>query len=148
VLITSHGFVGLRRYRSWRGKPGYVEAVLRCLGNVKYHVQAPFEWESQWRHVALLWDTEARRLEIYVDGRLVSGPLHRNGEPVPEGDKAAWHSAPWDGAYDHFCMMPALGGHNGWYSTDRDEFHIYNRPLTVKEIQENMKASLPARRKQ
>jgi len=142
LIPSSRSFVGLRRYRAWKGKSGYVEALFRCMGGTIYHVQANFDWTSRWHHVAMLWDTKARRLDIYIDGKPASGPLHRNGKEVPAGDKAEWHTAPWDNAVDHYCQMGLLGGHNTWYGTDKDEFYIYNRPLTKKEIVENMKASL------
>ena len=36
-------------------------------------------------------------------------------------------------------MTPLSDDHNDYTSTMRDEFRIYNRPLSVEEIQEHIK---------
>ena len=35
--------------------------------------------------------------------------------------------------------MPISDDHGAYVSTMRDEFYLYNRPLSVKEIQEHIK---------
>ncbi|KKL96164.1 hypothetical protein LCGC14_1847230, partial [marine sediment metagenome] len=127
--------VGLRRWPGWGGKEGYLEAVYISMGNTRHYVQVPWPnkrlWE--WRHVALLWDMNARRLEVYVDGKL-AGKADKGAEP--------WYGSPWDPG------RPS-GGTNSGFSlgscdhgkislTLRDEVYIYDRVLTPEQIAANM----------
>jgi len=56
-------------------------------------------------------------------------------------DGKSWHAVParrWPYHYGDF-MTPLSNDHNAYTSTMRDEFRIYNRPLSVEEIQEHIK---------
>ncbi len=140
-IASSQSGIALRRYRRWKDKDGYLEALYQCMGGRIYHVQAPFEWAARWRHVGVLWDARARRLEVYLDGKLASGKLHCNGKPVVAGGHGdtEWRGSPWNDATHRNDIFTPLHGYDGaWNGTQRDEFHIYARPLTPAEIRKNM----------
>jgi hypothetical protein len=139
---SSNSYISLRRYKSVPGvTEGYLEAVYLAMRGDKYHVQAPFDWTETWRHVALVWDTEAPKLEIWIDGQLASGPVKKNGSPSTD---TIWYGCPWDVVT--FCNSgmsiinaPAEGGQS---TLDRDEYYIYNRALNQTEIQANRQKSV------
>ena len=140
----SESFVTLRRYKKLKGvTDGYIEAMYLAMRGKRYHVQASYEYSRLWRHVAVLWDADQARLEIYLDGKKASGAVMRNGKA--NRDKV-WYSAPWSPAVGNNATMsmvlPAAEGSVS--ATDRDEFYIYNRALTPKEIVANMKAAMGA----
>ncbi len=130
IAAAGQSGITLRRYRSWKGKTGYLQATYQGMRRQIRCVQVPYEWSEQWRHVAVLWDMQARRLEIYLDGKLVG--------KAPPGEEE-WHGAPWDrGRPSGEMFSPISCDHGKWTATQRDEFYVYNRPLTPKEIVENM----------
>ena len=137
----SDGFIGLRRYKAWKGRGGYIEAVYLALRQRRYSVRAPYDWTDRWRHVAVVWDTEKRKLEIHIDGKLASEKVRANGKPA--GDEA-WYGVPWSVAYpDNASFMVIMHPDEGGRSaTRRDEFYIYNRAMSPKEIQANMRSSM------
>lgn len=138
----SNSFIGLRRYKAHGDKEGYLEATYLAMRGRRYSVRAPYDWTGDWRHVALLWDTAARRLEIYLDGKRASDKVRTNGT---DKDDAHWHGAPWDpGGFEDqatfgFVKHRDEGGSN---YTRRDELYIYDRPLSPEDIAANMKASM------
>ena len=132
----SHSGITLRRYYGWGRKNGYLEVILQCMHRQLHYCQAPYANDRllEWRHTAVVWDLEARRLELYVDGKLAA-----------RADKGAedWYGCPWDNG------TPSRGGraqglqpismdHGKMTWTLRDEFYVYNRALTAKEIAANM----------
>lgn len=133
IAGSSQSGITLRRYRSWKGETGYLQATYQGMGRQLRYLQVPFEWTEKWRHVAVLWDIKAKRLEIYLDGQLT-------GKADP--GKADWYGAPWDhGRPSGEIFSPISCDHGKWTGTQRDEFYVYNRPLTPKEIVENMNAA-------
>ncbi|KKK87229.1 hypothetical protein LCGC14_2755330, partial [marine sediment metagenome] len=122
------GGLDIRRYASWGDRGGYIEATYHCLGNRAYHVRAPYprSMETQWSHVAVTWSVKDRLLELFVDGKSA-------GKAKP-GD-TPWYAVPWDNAADwgHPLVVSTMD-HGHWSGTMRDEFYIYNRPLTAEEI--------------
>ncbi len=127
------GGLDIRRYASWGDKGGYIEATYRCLGGRSYHVRAPYprSMETKWSHVAVTWSVKDRMLELFVDGKSA-------GKANP-GD-TPWYAVPWDNAADwgHPLVVSTMD-HGHWSGTMRDEFYIYNRPLTAEEILANKK---------
>ncbi len=134
--------ITLRRYYGWDGREGYLEAIWQGMGQLRV-AQAPYENKRllEWRHVAVLWDVEARRLEIYIDGKLAA--------KAPPGE-AEWYGCPWDNG------TPSTGGrahgiqaismdHGKATWTMRDEFYIYNRPLSPEKIRANMNRAKPSK---
>ncbi len=124
--------IGLRRYPGWDGKGGYLQATYQGMCNQLHCVQVPYENARQWdwRHVAVLWSTKNRRLEIYLDGKLA-------GKAEP--GETEWHSTPWDhGGPTVASLQPISCDHGKWTGTSRDELYIYNRALTESEIKANM----------
>jgi len=144
-VAGSQSGIALRRYRRWKDAGGYLEALYQCMGRRIYHVQAPFEWVEKWRHVAVIWDAKARRLEIWLDGKPAGGPLHCDGKPVVQGahGDAEWIASPWNDATDRNDIFTPLHGYDGaWNGTQRDEFRVYDRPLTPAEIRKDMADAL------
>jgi hypothetical protein len=136
---TRNSFSGitLRRYYGWGRKAGYLEAILQCMTGQLFYVQAPYENDRlmEWRHTAVVWDLEARCLELYVDGKLA-------GKADPSDEE--WYGCPWDngtrsrgGRAQGIQPISMDHGKRTW--TMRDDFFIYNRPLTTAEIVANMK---------
>jgi hypothetical protein len=132
----------LRRFPGWGGKDGYLELVYCCIENKRRYVQVPYknDWLWQWHHVAALWDIEAKRLEIYIDGKL-AGRAEPGDEP--------WLGRPWD------CGQPNVSTDGGFSLgscdhgkvalTLRDEFYLYNRALGPEEIKANMEKAKKAK---
>ena len=129
----SQGGLSMRRFPSWEGKEGYLEAVYQGLGGQLNHVHVPYEKDKQfeWRHVALLWSSKERRLEIYLDGEL---------KGKAESGPAEWFAVPWDKAGQHsgWNLQIITNDHGAWAGTCRDEVYIYNRALSAEEIKANM----------
>jgi len=122
--------VTLWRHRAWDSKPGYLQLEYQGLGKRFQRCQARFDWTEKWRHAAYLWDTAARRLELYLDGKLAD-KVKPDGEP--------WYPVPWDDGTGNNARLTGMMSEGGAYNgTQRDEIYIYNRPLTVAEIRENM----------
>ena len=133
IADTSQSGITLRRYRSWKGKGGYLQATYEGMGRQIRFVQVPYEWTEEWRHVAVLWDTKAKRLEVYLDGKLAG---------KADAGKDDWYGAPWDkGRPSGEIFSPISCDHGKWTGTQRDEFYTYNRPLTPEEIEANRKAA-------
>ena len=134
----SDSFISLRRYKAQGKVRGYLEATYLAMRQRRYTVRADHDWTRDWHHVAVLWDTDARRLEIYVDGKLASNKIRANGQDKPD---PVWYPAPWNigvlGRNAQFGIIQyrSEGSIN---TTDRDEFYVYNRPLSETEIRENM----------
>ncbi|HET6428397.1 MAG TPA: hypothetical protein VFJ30_08310, partial [Phycisphaerae bacterium] len=125
----------LRRFRSWKGKPGYLQLTYQLMGRRLIVCQAgPFEWTETWRHVGILWSVKDRRLELYLDGKLAA-----KADPGPLKE---WYTAPWDNgeAAGHGLVLIS-SDHGLWCGTCRDEVYIYNRALTAEEIEANRKAA-------
>ncbi|HET6428773.1 MAG TPA: LamG-like jellyroll fold domain-containing protein [Phycisphaerae bacterium] len=126
------GGLDIRRYPTWGDKTGYIEAVYRGLGGEAFHVQAPYprSMEDTWCHVAVTWSVKDRRLELFVNGKSA-------GKADP--GEGPWHGVPWDNAADwgHPLVVSTMD-HGHWSGTMRDEFYVYNRPLTAEEIAANM----------
>ena len=137
----SDGFIGLRRYKAFLGKPGYLEAVYHALRGKKYSVRAPFAWTDVWQHVAVVWDMDARRLEIWIDGKKRSDAVRMNGKPAPD---EPWYGVPWSCALpDNAAFSVVQHRDEGGRSlTRRDEFKVYNRAFDEKEIAADRKASM------
>ena len=136
-VASSDSGLTLRRFRSWQGKPGYLQLTYQLMGRRLIACQAgPFEWSETWRHVACLWSVPQRRLELYLDGKLAA-----KADPG-EGD---WHASPWDtGGPSGWPLILISSDHGLWSGTCRDEVAIYNRPLTPEQIQANLaKAKSP-----
>jgi len=132
TTVESQSHIILRRYASWGGKPGYLQATYQGLNRQLHCAQAFFDkdYVNEWRHVALIWSLRERRLEIYLDGKLAA-----KAEPGAE----EWHGAPWDcGEASGSELQPIASDHGKWCGTLRDEFYIYNRALKLDEIQANM----------
>ena len=129
------GGLDIRRYPTWGRKQGYIEATYHCLGGEGYRVRAPYPraMETTWSHVAVTWSVKDRLLEVFVNGKSA-------GKAEP-GDHP-WRAVPWDNAADwgHPLVVSTMD-HGHWSGTMRDEFYIYNRPLTVAEIRANMQAA-------
>ncbi len=139
---SSDSFLSLRRYKAVKGvTTGFLEATYLAMRGKRYHVRAPYEWDEAWRHLAVLWDTEQGRLELYLDGKKVSGPLHLDGKRTTD---KSWRGAPWHVAT--FCnaamSIVCVGAEGGRGATDRDEYYIFNRALAVEEIRKNMADSV------
>ncbi|OGK00526.1 MAG: hypothetical protein A2487_13610 [Candidatus Raymondbacteria bacterium RifOxyC12_full_50_8] len=137
----SNSFIGLRRYKAYNGNPGYLEAMYLAMRGKTYHAQAHYDWTADWRHVALLWDAEAGRLEIYLDGVLASGEIKCNGRANTD---SIWYGAPWDVVTNVHGSMGLVqqypeGAQN---ATRRDEYYVYNKALSLQEIEDNMRASM------
>ena len=135
-IPRSQSGLTLRRYYGWGGKEGYLEVIWQGLHRQLRYAQAPYENARllEWRHVAVVWDIEQKRLELFVDGRLL-------GKAKPGDDD--WYGVPWDNG------TPSRGGrasgiqalsmdHGKMTWTMRDEFYIYNRPFTPAEVRANM----------
>jgi len=137
----SDTFISLRRYKPFMGKPGYLEAVYLALRGKKYSVRAPFPWTDVWRHVAVVWDMDARRLEIWIDGKKANDAIRANGEPM---GGEPWYGAPWSCALpDNAAFSVVMHPDEGGYSlTRRDEFCVYNRAFDGKQIAADMRASM------
>ncbi|KKK79655.1 hypothetical protein LCGC14_2831320, partial [marine sediment metagenome] len=122
----------LRRFYGWDGKEGYIEAIWQGMEHQYRYVQAAYENKRlmEWRHVGVLWDIEAKRLELYLDGKLAA-----KADPGKED----WYGSPWDngrkstGGRAH-GLQPISMDHGKRTWTMRDEFKVYNRPLTPQEI--------------
>jgi len=142
VKPDSDSFISLRRYKAQGNVRGYLEATYLGMRRRRYTVRADYDWTRDWHHVAVTWDTAARRLEIYIDGKLASDKIRTNGRDQPD---PVWYPAPWNigvlGRNAQFGIIQyrAEGSIN---TTDRDEFYVYNRPLPAKEIQANMKSAM------
>ncbi|HUU21697.1 MAG TPA: LamG-like jellyroll fold domain-containing protein [Phycisphaerae bacterium] len=135
-------FLSLRRYKAVPGvTEGFLEACYQAMRGKVYHVQAPYPWTEDWRHVALTWDIEQRRLEIYLDGKLASGKVMCNGKPDTD---EAWYGAPWNVMTRCNAAMSivAASAEGGRSATDRDEYCTYNRALPAEEIGRNMRAAM------
>ncbi|HUT35187.1 MAG TPA: LamG-like jellyroll fold domain-containing protein [Planctomycetota bacterium] len=136
-VASSDSGLTLRRFRSWQGKPGYLQLTYQLMGRRLVACQAgPFEWSETWRHVACLWSVKERRLELYLDGKLAAKAEPGEGE---------WHAAPWDtGGPSGWPLILISSDHGLWSGTCRDEVAIYNRALTPEQIRVNMaKAKSP-----
>ena len=109
-----------------------LQAKMMTIGPTYHEVRAPFKKTDDWSHVALTWSCPKKFMRIIVDGE-VRGELTDDGK--------SWHAVParrWPHAYGDF-MTPLSDDHGTYTSTMRDEFYIYNRPLSVEEIQEHIK---------
>ena len=138
----SDSFISLRRYKAQGDVRGYLEATYLAMRQRRYTVRADYDWTRDWHHVAVLWDTDARRLEIYIDGKLASDKLRANGQDKPD---PVWHPAPWNigvlGRNAQFGIIQ-YSSEGSVNTTDRDEFYVYNRPLTAEEIRRNMTTAM------
>jgi hypothetical protein len=138
----SDGFIGLRRYKKVDGvTDGFLEAYYQAMHGKIYHVQADYQWVPEWRHVALVWDMEARRLEIYLDGQKASDQVNCNGSPSTD---TVWYGVPWDLVMTNNDMLGIVqaSAEGGRSSTMRDEYYVYNKALSLQEIQDNMQKSM------
>jgi hypothetical protein len=124
--------MNLKRFRSWKGKPGYLQYNIRLMNGRTISAQyQPFNWEHKWRHIGLVWSVPEKRLELYVDGKVAS-----KGDPG-EGD---WHATPWHrGRVTGHGLIIITTDHGSWCATCRDEVYIYNRCLSAEEIMANRK---------
>ena len=107
-------------------------ARMMTIGPTYHNLRAPFKKTDEWTHVALTWSCPKKFMRIIVDGE-VRGELKDDGK--------TWYAVParrWPYHYGDF-MTPLSNDHNAYTSTMRDEFCIYNRPLSVHEIQEHIK---------
>jgi len=142
-IPRSQSGLTLRRYYGWGGKPGYLEVIWQGMLRQLRYAQAPYENERllEWRHVGVLWDVENKRLELYIDGA-----LRAKADPGTED----WYGVPWDNG------TPSRGGrasgiqpismdHGKMTWTMRDEFAIYNRPLTAAEIKAHRNLAKPSK---
>ena len=127
---SSDSGITLRRFRSWQGKPGYLQLTYQNMSRKLIACQAgPFEWTEEWRHVAILWSVKDRRLELYIDGKLAAKAGAGEGE---------WMASPWDrGRPSGWNLQIITSDHGNWTGTCRDEVYIYNRALTPEEILAN-----------
>ena len=138
----SDSFISLRRYKAQGDVRGYLEATYLAMRQRRYTVRADYDWTRDWHHIAVVWDAAARRLEIYIDGQLAGDKLRTNGQEKPD---PVWYPAPWNigvrGRNAQFGIIQyrAEGSIN---TTDRDEFYVYNRPLTPEQVRRNMKAAM------
>jgi len=138
----SDSFISLRRYKAQGDVRGYLEATYLAMRRRRYTVRADYDWTRQWRHVAVTWDTHARRLEIYIDGKLAGDSLRTNGQAEPD---SVWYPAPWNVGVSYrnaqfgIIQYRSEGSIN---TTDRDEFYVYNRALSPAEIRANMKVAM------
>ncbi|KPK82874.1 MAG: hypothetical protein AMJ81_08980 [Phycisphaerae bacterium SM23_33] len=111
---------------------GFLTAKMMTLGPTYHELTAPFKKSDQWQHVALTWSCPKKFVQIIVDGRLVK-ELKDDGQ--------TWHPVPcrrWPESYGDF-FVPISDDHGAYVSTMRDEFYLYNRPLSVEEIREYIK---------
>jgi len=138
----SDSFVSLRRYKAVPGvTDGFLEACYLAMRGKVYHVQAPYRYTEDWRHVALAWDIDRRRLEIYLDGKLASGKVMCNGKGATD---EAWYAAPWNvmcrcNAAMSIVCASAEGGRS---ATDRDEYRTYDHALSPDQIGKVMRADM------
>jgi hypothetical protein len=110
---------------------GFLLARMMTVGPVYHEVKAPFKKSDQWNHVALIWSCPKKLMQIIADGE-VRGELKDDGK--------TWYPIPcrrWPEHYGDF-MTPLSDDHGTYTSTMRDEFRLYNRPLTVEEIREHI----------
>ncbi len=126
----------LRRFPRFRQREGYLELLLRDMPvrgrkTQVHYVQAPFDTAKlyDWRHVAIVWDIAARRLELYLDGKLAGRA---------EKGRKEWLVFPFDRGRKTHNMILVETHHGHWSGSDHDEFYVYNRPLSETEIRENM----------
>ncbi|OGJ85729.1 MAG: hypothetical protein A2268_11720 [Candidatus Raymondbacteria bacterium RifOxyA12_full_50_37] len=139
----SHSFIGLRRFKAHGSVAGYLEAYYQAMRGDIYTVQAPYEWSEVWRHVAVVWDADSAKLEIYLDDQLASGSLRKNGVPTTD---TVFYGCPWTVVKFNNCnfTIVQVGDEGGFSTTDRDEYYIYNKAMTQTEIQANRQASMGA----
>jgi len=128
---SSNSGLTLRRFRSWKGKPGCLQASYQLMGQRVVSCQAgPFEWSEEWRHVAIVWSVPDRRLELCLDGKLAAKADPGEGE---------WAASPWDrGEPSGWNLILISCDHGLWSGTCRDEVTIYNHALTPAQIADNM----------
>jgi len=126
----SQSGIALRRFRSWKGKDGYLQLTYQMMGRRVVVCQySPFAWTEEWRHLAILWSVPRRRLELYVDGKLAA---------KAEAGKEPWRPSPWDrGRPSGWKLQVITSDHGNWTGSSRDEVYIYNRALKPAEIMAN-----------
>ena len=126
----------LRRYAKHHEREGFLELALREMPvrgrkTRVHYVQAPYDTKKlyDWRHIAIVWDLKARRLELYIDGAL--------GARADKGDRE-WLVQPWDRGRRTMDVVLVETHHGHWSGSMRDELYIYNRPLAPEDIRRNM----------
>ncbi len=127
--------LSVRRFPGWEDKPGYLEVVLRLMGQKFVYLQVPYDRQDIWRHVGVLWSLKEKRLELYLDGELASKADPGEGE---------WYGVPWNQggpAVESFQIISC--DHGKAVYTQRDEFYSYNRALKPDEISANRKLAKP-----
>ena len=107
------------------------EMPVRGRPTAVHYVQVPYETKKlyEWRHIAIVWDLAARRLELYLDGTLAGRAEKGKGE---------WLVQPWDRGRRTMNIVMVETHHGHWSGSMRDELYIYNRPLSPAEIRANM----------
>jgi len=111
---------------------GFLVGKMMTLGPTYHELRAPFKKTDEWTHVALTWSCPKRSMQIIVNGRVAKNLTD---------DGKTWHPIPcrhYPGTYGDF-FVPISDDHGAYVSTMRDEFYLYNRPLSVKEIQAHIK---------
>ncbi len=116
-------------------------ARMMTIGPTYHELRAAFQKSDEWTHVALTWSCPKKSMQLIVDGQL-------RGELKDENSTWYWLPARrWPYSYGDF-MTPLSDDHGAYTSTMRDEFYIYNRPLSAAEIQEHIKQVKAASKKQ
>jgi hypothetical protein len=110
---------------------GVLMARMMTLGPTYHELTAPFKNSDEWRHVALTWSCAQKSMRIMVDGELAK-ELRDDGQ--------TWYPVPcrrWPQSYGDF-FTPISDDHGAYVGTMRDEFYLYNRPLSVAEIRQHI----------
>jgi hypothetical protein len=131
---------------------GKLHVSFNALGTENHHIAATWPTDEAWHHVAITWDFFAKRLRIYIDGKLVDEDKDESKEWLIAPFQLRRHMRTFPGWKDYY--MGEYGGEppggansfkfgqvalsGGLRPREKvslmDELHVFDRALTGKQI--------------
>jgi len=125
---SSHGW--RLKTEPWQGNHEFAVGVSKSSASLAHRYSKKVRSLNTWYHVAGVYDASARRLKIYINGALNNGTLTGS---IPSSQSNPDVNVTIGRRSDGFYFKGII-----------DELRVYNRVLSLSEIQADMNTPLPA----